>query len=87
MGLGRLLRAVWGLVNSLSALRGRRIDHFLDRIGLAGVLERFVPQDDARPRLAPALVLGMVVRNLVTHREPVYALGEWAAEVRPMRGQ
>lgn len=59
------------------------INHFLARVGLAEALERFVPHDDARLRLAPATVLGVVVRNLVTHREPVYALGEWAAPYEP----
>jgi transposase len=60
------------------------INHFLARIGLAGSLERFVPHDDARLRLAPAVVVGVVVRNLVTHREPVYAIGEWAARYDPV---
>jgi len=59
------------------------INHFLARMGLAGSWERFVPHDDARLRLAPAVVLGVVVRNLVTHREPVYAMGEWAAPYDP----
>lgn len=59
------------------------INHFLARMGLAEALERFVPHDDARLRLAPAAVLGVVVRNLVTHRQPVYALGEWAAPYDP----
>ena len=39
------------------------INHFLARMGLAGSLQRFVPHDDARLRLAPAVVLGVVVRN------------------------
>lgn len=59
------------------------INHFLARMGLMASLESFVPGDDARLRLAPALVLGVVVRNLVAHREPVYALGEWAAPYAP----
>ena len=59
------------------------INHFLGRTGLVGSLERFVPHDDARLRLAPATVLAVVVRNLVTHREPVYAIGEWAAPYAP----
>jgi hypothetical protein len=59
------------------------INHFIRRMGLTGSLERFVPDDDARLRLAPASVLGVVVRNLVTHREPVYALAEWAAPYDP----
>ena len=59
------------------------IDHFLTRMGLMASLERYVPHDDARLRLAPAVVLGVVVRNLVTHREPVYAIGEWAGPYAP----
>ena len=55
------------------------INHFLARMGLADSLERYLPHDDPRLRPAPATVVGVVVRNLVTHREPVYALGEWAA--------
>jgi transposase len=59
------------------------INHFLDRLGLTGLLERHVPHDDRRLRLAPATVLGVVVRNLVLDREPVYALAEWAAPWDP----
>jgi len=59
------------------------INHFLARMGLGASLERFVPHNDARLRLAPAAVLGVVVRNLVTHRQPVCAMGEWAAPYDP----
>ena len=59
------------------------INHFLDRLGVGELLERHVPHDDRRLRLAPATALGVVIRNLVTHREPVYALGEWAAPFDP----
>lgn len=55
------------------------VNHFLDRLGVAELLERHVPHDDRRLRLAPAAVIGVVIRNLVLHHEPVYALGEWAA--------
>jgi transposase len=37
----------------------------------------------ARLRLAPAAVLGVVVRNLAVQREPVYAIGEWASPYDP----
>ncbi|MGH2697321.1 MAG: IS1634 family transposase [Actinomycetota bacterium] len=59
------------------------VNHFLDRIGLAGRLERHLPNDDRRLRLAPATVIGVVVRNLVVGHLPVYALGEWAAPYHP----
>ena len=55
------------------------VNHFLDRLGVADLLARHVPHDDRRLRLAPAAVIGVVIRNLVLHREPVYALGEWVA--------
>jgi hypothetical protein len=59
------------------------VNHFLDRLNLHELLERHVPHDDRRLKVAPAVVLGVVVRNLVLHREPVYALGEWAEPFRP----
>jgi len=55
------------------------VNHFLSRLGLDGALERAVANDDARLLLAPAKVLGVVVRNLVVHHGPVYAMGEWAS--------
>jgi len=59
------------------------VNHFLGRLGVSELFERFVPHDDRRLKMAPAVVAGVVVRNLVLHREPVYALGEWAAPWRP----
>lgn len=59
------------------------INHFVARLGLDELLARFLPDDDARLRLPPSKVIGAVVRNLVIHREPVYALGEWAAPYDP----
>ena len=43
------------------------INHFLDRIGLADSLQRFLPHDDARLRLAPAVVVGVVEIVLSFH--------------------
>ncbi len=59
------------------------VNHFVDRIGLAGRLERHLPSNDRRLRLAPAMVIGVVVRNLVVGHRPLYALGEWAAAYQP----
>ncbi len=59
------------------------IDAFIDRLGLDRLLESFVPHNDVRLKLAPAVALGVVVRNLVVGRRPVYALGEWAAPYDP----
>jgi transposase len=58
------------------------IDAYLSRLGAGDLLAAFVP-GDGRMKLAPARALGVLVRNLVLHREPVYALGEWAAPFDP----
>jgi transposase len=55
------------------------VNHFLARMGLGELLERHLPHDDARLRLAPATVIALVVRNLIVAHQPVYALAEWAA--------
>ena len=60
------------------------INTVYDRLGLPALFEAHVPTDDVRLRLSPAAALGVMVRNLVIHREPVYALGEWAAPYDPV---
>ncbi|MDQ3575657.1 MAG: IS1634 family transposase [Actinomycetota bacterium] len=59
------------------------INHFLTRMGLGELLERHLPHDDARLRLAPATVIALVVRNLIVAHQPLYALGEWAGAYQP----
>jgi hypothetical protein len=59
------------------------VEHFLDRVGLPALLERYLPVDDARLRLAPATAIRLVVVNLLVGREPLYGLGEWAARFDP----
>jgi len=52
------------------------INHFLDRLGLPLLLDRFVPTADARCRLSYAKGLGILLRSILTEREPIYRLGE-----------
>lgn len=59
------------------------VNHFFERIALAEHLDRYLPCDDARLRLAPAAVIGVVIRNLMVAHQPLYALGEWAAPYAP----
>ena len=54
------------------------VNWFLERLGIEGTLDRFVPHDDARLRLAPGVVIGVVLRNILVGHRPVYALSEWA---------
>ena len=55
------------------------LSFFLARMGLAERLQAHLPRDDARLRLAPAAVIGVVVRNILVARRPVYGIAEWAA--------
>jgi len=59
------------------------VNHFLDRAGLPALLGRYLPAADARVRLAPAIAVRLVVTNLLVGRQPLYALGEWAAPFAP----
>ncbi len=59
------------------------VDRFLSRMGVDALLERFLANTDARVALAPAKAIGLLVRNLCVCREPIYALGKWAAPHDP----
>jgi transposase len=59
------------------------VDRFCDRLGLAGLLDTYLPHDDARLKLAPATAIGVVVRNLALAHQPVYGLGRWAQPFDP----
>ena len=59
------------------------VDAFLERMGVDVLLERVLGVTDARVALRPANAIGLLVRNLCVNREPIYALGEWAAPYDP----
>jgi len=52
------------------------LNHFFDRLGLFPILDRFVPTTDSRCRLPYTKGLGVLLRSILTEREPVYRLGE-----------
>ena len=57
--------------------------HFAARAGLRRRLDAWVPADDARLALEPAVVIAAVVANLAVEHRPLYALSEWAAAYEP----
>jgi len=59
------------------------INHFLDRLGLSTILDRLVPTQDPRCRLAYARGLGVLLRSILTEREPIYMLGEVVSTFAP----
>jgi transposase len=54
------------------------INSVLGRLRLLEFLEKRVPHDDQRRKLAPAVALGVLLRNILVAREPLYGLSEWA---------
>ena len=57
------------------------VNHMLDRLGLPALLSAAL--GEGRTKLAPAAVIRLVITNLLLGREPLYALGEWAAHHDP----
>jgi transposase len=47
------------------------VNHFIDRIGLASLLDRHVPSD-ARCAVPHARALGVLLRSIIVEREPIY---------------
>ena len=48
------------------------VNHFIDRLGVDELFERFVARQDRRCVLPPAKGLGVLLRSLVVEREPIY---------------
>jgi hypothetical protein len=47
------------------------VNHFIQRVGLEGVLDRYIPSD-ARCAVPHARALGVVLRSIIVEREPIY---------------
>ncbi len=59
------------------------VNHFIARLKLDDALDAALPHDDARVRLAPARVLGVLVRHLVVEHRPLYEIAEWTSRFSP----
>jgi transposase len=52
------------------------INHFIARMGLEGLLEKYIPTADRRCAVSHARALGVLLRSIVVEREPIYRQGE-----------
>ncbi|NNN09832.1 MAG: IS1634 family transposase [Acidimicrobiaceae bacterium] len=59
------------------------VNHFIARLELDDALDAALPHDDARVRLAPSRVLGVLVRHLVVEHRPLYEIAEWTSRFSP----
>ena len=59
------------------------LNHFLRRLAIERILFERVPAGDRRQKLAPAVGLGVLLRNILLARRPLYGLAEWASRFEP----
>jgi len=59
------------------------INHFIERLGLEALLDRYVPTEDPRVRLPYARGLGVLLRSVLVEREPVYRQHELVSGFAP----
>lgn len=54
------------------------VRYLADRINWLSVVDTLLPWDPIRARIAPSVVLLMLVINVLTYREPLYKLETWS---------
>ena len=59
------------------------VNHFLDRLKFSELLIEHLPVSSVQAKLKPVDGLGILVRNLILSREPLYCQGEWAGRKVP----
>jgi transposase len=59
------------------------VNHFLKRLKIRGLLEKYLPPSDERAKLAAEKALEVLLRNIIISRAPLYSVGEWAAQMVP----
>ena len=59
------------------------VNQVLERIRLEEFFREYLPADDPRCQFPTAQALLVLVRNVLMSREPVYAVGAWAARFAP----
>lgn len=59
------------------------VNHFIEKLGLEGILDKFVPTKDERCSLPYARGLGVLVRSVTVEREPIYRHYETVAAFSP----
>ncbi len=59
------------------------INRILERMRLSDILKQSLPDDDPRTQLPTHRGLLVLVRNILSSREPVYGVGQWASSYAP----
>jgi transposase len=59
------------------------LNRFLERLKIEHFFGELVPAGDRRQKLVPAVGLGVLLRNILLARRPLYGLSEWASRFEP----
>jgi transposase len=59
------------------------VNHFLQRLQFEQLLENYLPPADKRVKIKPAQTLGVLLRNIIISRSPLYSIQEWAEQMVP----
>ena len=80
---GEVARAKGRILNSYRIGALPIIDRILQRMRLEEFLRSYLPRADRRCRIAPAIGVTLLLKNVLLCREPLYGVGEWAARYAP----
>jgi transposase len=59
------------------------VNRIFERMRLSDILKECLPDDDPRTQLATDRGLLVLARNILSSREPVYGVGQWASSYAP----
>ena len=59
------------------------VNHFMRRLGLDALLEKFVPSQNRSTGLSYANALGVLLRSIIVEREPIYRQQETVETFAP----
>jgi transposase len=59
------------------------INHFIDRLGLDDILKCAMPYADSSNHIMPYTSIGMLLRNIIIGRLPIYGFKEWVTLFDP----
>jgi transposase len=80
---GEIARAKGRILNSYRIGALPIVDRILERMRLEQFLRSYLPPADRRCRIAPAIGITLLLKNVLLCREPLYGVGEWAARYAP----
>lgn len=59
------------------------VNRFLERLRIAQWFRKHLPAPDPRTKFPPEEALGVLLRNIILSRLPLYSIGEWARQFVP----